>query len=437
MVRNIVVRMALSLVLLGLAGGGEVWGAPITAAGPDPLETARAELRAGRYESASDGFMRILSTGEPTRERRLAALEGRCEALTRLALAQKRPDVAMRAVEECSSALHLESGVARIWRLRGVARLAAGQPEQALINLNHALRLDPADGVALRHRGLVQLGLGRHAEAESDFHRAARLEPDQAWHAFNRGLLAARSGKLPEAVEAWRAFELARGSQGREWLAFVARRDGGDADARRVVEAMQRTAASAESKKPEPLTETAKKEPAPESLKKESEVEPVQKEPAAEPAPSKKETVAEAAKREPAAEPAPSKKETVAEAAKREPAVPSVPLKEIMAAPARKAPASDQSASPKEMRSAGAPAVGQAGGYEFRLGSFQDRGNLESTLRAMSAAGLTVREETVVVGERRFFRVTAGPFVLEAEAKAAWERASKVPGVHPEPVRAR
>ncbi|MBF0164076.1 MAG: SPOR domain-containing protein [Magnetococcales bacterium] len=423
-------------VVLGLHGRGVVWAGAPTGAAPEPLESARAELRAGRHESAIDGFKRILTTGEPTLERRLAALEGLCEAQTRIALAQKRPEVATRAIEACSAALHIESGVARLWRLRGLARLAAGQPEQALINFNHALRLDPADAIALRHRGLVQLGLGRNSEADTDFQRAARLDPDQAWHAFNRGLLAARGGKIAEAVEAWHAFEQARGPAGREWLAFVARRDGGDADARRVVEAMQRGDGTREPTKKEVATEPLKKEPvaepkpltetAPEPAKKAVVIEPPKKEPVAEPA--KKEVAPASSKKEPVAEPAkkevapePPKKEPVAEPAKKEVA-PEPPKKEPVAEPLKKEIAS---------------VVGKGGGYEFRLGSFQDRGNLESTLRALQGAGLTVREEMVMVGDKRFYRLTAGPFANEEEAKAAQEKATKVPGVRPEAVRPR
>ncbi|MBF0263158.1 MAG: SPOR domain-containing protein [Magnetococcales bacterium] len=431
-------------VVLGLHGRGVVWAGAPTGAASEPLESARAELRAGRHESAIDGFKRILTTGEPTLERRLAALEGLCEAQTRIALAQKRPEVATRAIEACSAALHIESGVARLWRLRGLARLAAGQPEQALINFNHALRLDPADAIALRHRGLVQLGLGRNSEADTDFQRAARLDPDQAWHAFNRGLLAARGGKIAEAVEAWHAFEQARGPAGREWLAFVARRDGGDADARRVVEAMQRgdgtreppkKEVAPESAKKEPVAEPAKKEVAPASSKKEPVAEPAKKEVA--PEPPKKEPVAEPAKKEVA--PEPPKKEPVAEPAKKEVA-PEPPKKEPVAEPAKKevAPEPPKKESVAEpLKKEVASVAGKGGGYEFRLGSFQDRGNLESTLRALQGAGLTVREEMVMVGDKRFYRLTAGPFASEEEAKAAQEKATKVPGVRPEAVRAR
>ncbi|GAB0055830.1 hypothetical protein SIID45300_00127 [Candidatus Magnetaquicoccaceae bacterium FCR-1] len=392
-----------SLAALGLFASGVAWAGAPTGAGPDPLESVRAELRAGRHESAIDGFTRLLTTGEPTRERRLAALEGRCEAQTRLSLAKKRPEAAARAIEDCSAALHLESGVARLWRLRGLARLAAGQPEQALINFNHALRLEPADAVALRHRGLVQLGLGRHAEADADFQRAARLDPDQAWHAFNRGLLAARSGKIPEAVEAWRAFEQARGPAGREWLAFVARREGGDADARRVVEAMQRADGNRDASKNEPAPEPAKKAEIPPEPAKKAEIPPE---------PAKKAEIP----------PEPAKKAEIPPEPAKKAEIPPEPAKKAEIPPE---PAKKESAS----------MAGKGGRYEFRLGSFLDRGNLESTLRALNGAGLAVREEEVMVGEMRFFRLTAGPFVTEEEAKTAQEKAAKVPGVRPEPVR--
>ncbi|MBF0340484.1 MAG: SPOR domain-containing protein [Magnetococcales bacterium] len=339
-----------------------VWtGNPLVAeTAPDPLEAGRVALRAGQLEEAVEAFTRMLNTDagrEGTGERRLGALEGRCDALTRQALLQKRVEPALRAVEDCSAALREQANLGRVWRLRGLARLAAGQPEQALINFNHALRLDPADGVALRNRGVVLLGLGRLAEAEGDFQRAGRIDPDQAWHHFNRGVVHARNHRNNEAVDAWKEFLRLRGVKGREWLELVARQ-GGDPELKRLLDTLDRPEAAPAVSAPMPET------PVPA---------PVAAPPAA-----------------PVVEPAPAR---------------SVPV--------------------------------QSGGFEFRLGSFQDRSNLDATLKALHGLGFPVREEEVTVGDRLFYRLVAGPFATEESARQAMERAARVPNVHPESVRSR
>ncbi|MBF0215134.1 MAG: tetratricopeptide repeat protein, partial [Magnetococcales bacterium] len=231
-------------VILGVIGGG--MGAASASPVEDPLETGRALLRSGEFARAASAFARVTDAdGKP--ERRLAVQEGRCEALAYQSLAEKRAELAMLAVESCSESIRLDSSVARSWRLRGVARLAAGQLEQALINFNHALRLSPEDGAALRERGVVLLGLGRLSDAETDFQRAARLDPDRAWNEFNRGWILARQGRVAEAVEAWQGFLRQRGAGGREWLARVARPVSGvDPEVRRVFEALERAEQSQE-----------------------------------------------------------------------------------------------------------------------------------------------------------------------------------------------
>ncbi|NGZ05824.1 MAG: hypothetical protein G8237_05650 [Magnetococcales bacterium] len=316
----------------------------------DPVESGRALLRSREYARAVEHFSGLLESPDGGVERRLAALEGRCEALTRQALAERRVDLAVRAVEDCSERIRLDAGAARVWRWRGVARLAANQPDQALINFNHALRLQPDDPVTLQERGVVFLGLGRHSEAESDFSQVARLEPQQGWWHFNQGLLLARQGKNGEAVAAWREFIRLRGEGSLEWLSGLAGRSQSWPEVRRVVDLLM--------KKPG----------------------------------------------EGGAAPAPV----------------SAPVAAV--APAAVTPSAASSGS---------------GGYLLRLGSFQDRGNLATARRTLDPLGWTIREEEVMVGERRFYRLMSGPYPNEAEARQALEQAGRLPGIQPEIQRVR
>ncbi|MBF0190509.1 MAG: tetratricopeptide repeat protein [Magnetococcales bacterium] len=443
-------------LMCGVAWAGE----PTGGSGVDPLEQGRTWSRAGEHARAAEAFTRVLQGKDAGPERRLGALEGRCEALTRQSLHEKRGELALQAVEDCSERLRLESGSARIWRLRGLARLAAGQPEQALINFNHALRLAPDDWMTLRDRGVVLLGLGRMAEAEGDFQRVARLDPDQAWNHFNRGVVLARNGRVAEAAEAWREFVRVRGKNAREWLAQMVARPGGDPEARKVFEAMERADPVGESvvsagSTPSPPATLAVSSPGPGV--------PAVKEP---PGGSVPGSGALAVKEPPGGSvtgpgalavkepPGGSVTGPGALAVKEPPGVsssatpssaPTVAETPPVALPSAAAVAEGAGRNKSPAGGATVPAAAgkgalslpaSANGYEVRFGSFQERSNLEATLRSLNGLGVTVREEEVMVGERHFYRLVAGPFD-ESETRAVVEKASRVPGVHPEPVRAR
>ncbi len=64
------------------------------------------------------------------------------------------------------------------WRLLGLARLHAGQPDSARTAFDTAVRLDPESAVGLYNRGLLNLQQARYADARADLERARRLWPD-------------------------------------------------------------------------------------------------------------------------------------------------------------------------------------------------------------------------------------------------------------------
>ncbi|MBF0628054.1 MAG: tetratricopeptide repeat protein [Magnetococcales bacterium] len=437
------------------------WVGSAVAAAVDPLESGRALLRVREYGRAAEAFAVVLQGRDGGGESRLGAWEGQCEAMTRQALADSGGGLATRAVGVCSEGIRQGAGSAILWRWRGLARLVAGQADQALINLNHALRLTPEDARLLRDRGVVLLGLGRMAEAEGDFQRAIRLDPDQAWHFFNQGMVLARTGKVTEAAAAWRGFVRLRGEGGREWLAGMVRRD---PELRRAFEAVESAreegnvaVARVESSAPaasDPVVPVVavpaavEKKPAPAVAAPaavEKKPEPavaapaVEKKPDAVAAPAVAEKKPAPAVAAPAVEKKPDAVAAPAAVEKKPAPAVAAPAVEKKPAPVVAAPAVEKKPAPVVPAAQPAAAVSAKGGetgFEFRLGSFQDRGNLDATRRALDGLGWTVREEQVTVGERHFLRLVAGPFATEAEARTALERAAKLPGVHPEAVRA-
>ena len=98
--------------------------------------------------------------------------------LLRGSLLSERGDYAA-AIDDLTKAMALKhADVATIKRVRGFAYLKALRYEEALADMNEALRLAPEDGVAMNNRGVILRELGRIDEAKQDFLRATALAPD-------------------------------------------------------------------------------------------------------------------------------------------------------------------------------------------------------------------------------------------------------------------
>lgn len=85
----------------------------------------------------------------------------------------------------------------------GSAYVAAGRPAEALMPLDRALALNPADYSAQRNRALALLALGRADEAAVIFTALPAREPGEAAEYFELGNAYAREGKFPEAATAY------------------------------------------------------------------------------------------------------------------------------------------------------------------------------------------------------------------------------------------
>lgn len=82
----------------------------------------------------------------------------------------------------------------------GTALLRQGELEQAELNLQAAIGLDPFHGGALSNLGLVQLQRGKQAEALQTLEMAVERNPEHAESLENLGSLLLNSERLPDAI---------------------------------------------------------------------------------------------------------------------------------------------------------------------------------------------------------------------------------------------
>ena len=84
----------------------------------------------------------------------------------------------------------------------GVALVEEGRPPQeAMMQFEHALRLDPEHTGALDNLGMLLNRLGRPREAMTRFEEALRIEPDDAVAHNNLGAVLIALGRPQEAIQ--------------------------------------------------------------------------------------------------------------------------------------------------------------------------------------------------------------------------------------------
>ncbi len=379
-----------------LAWGGEV------VLGHAPLISAQAALQSGAYDQAVKLFTHYLSGAERDPVVRQEALEGRCTALYKQSLVEQKVQLAQQAIADCSELIRLNGQQVRGWRLRGVVRMVTGRLEKALINFNQALLQDGADVASLRYRGMTYAGLGQIAKAKADFAAALRLDPDDAWSYFNQGLLLGRSGQMVAAQASFLEFVRLRGAKGVEMLTALKQDKTENGAVRQVADDVlkQKIATLGGSMTPAPV-ETAVVAPVEAAL-----VEEASKPPAVAPVEA---AVVEAVTQNASFGPP--------DAVER-------PTDVFVAS--RLVPVDDRPSTPLPLQE-----------YVFKVGSYQDRGNVQDTLKSLVALKVPMYEEEAEVGGRMFYRIWAGPFGDVTTARTAYQQVTQLPGQEPEPIRLR
>ena len=90
---------------------------------------------------------------------------------------------------------------ARVNLERGISSLETGRYQQAVEDMNKAIRLNPYYVKSYYNRGLGYVRLGLYQQAINDFSEAIRLKPDYADAYNNRGNAYAELGQYPAAIE--------------------------------------------------------------------------------------------------------------------------------------------------------------------------------------------------------------------------------------------
>jgi lipoprotein NlpI len=102
------------------------------------------------------------------------------------------------AVSLASRAVEAEPRNAGTWYLRGRMRSEQRRFDEALKDLNEAVRLAPLAAPVLHDRGEVRFALGDVEGAMGDFDRFVGLEPRSAAHHWQRGITCYYTGRFEE-----------------------------------------------------------------------------------------------------------------------------------------------------------------------------------------------------------------------------------------------
>ncbi len=103
------------------------------------------------------------------------------------------------AISDLNEAIRLNPNYVEAYVLRGLSNNNLGRREEAISDANEAIRLNPNSTEAYFLRGLSNNNLGRREEAISDLNEAIRLNPNSAQAYFLRGTVKGNLSKLEEA----------------------------------------------------------------------------------------------------------------------------------------------------------------------------------------------------------------------------------------------
>ncbi len=101
---------------------------------------------------------------------------------------------------------------------RGQAKFYAGDAEEALRDINKALKLNRRSSYAYLYRADVKFAQGLHDSALVDYGKAIRMDRNAAGNYFSRGIFYYSQDKLPEALaDIDKGLRLAEQSEGRDY----------------------------------------------------------------------------------------------------------------------------------------------------------------------------------------------------------------------------
>ena len=104
------------------------------------------------------------------------------------------------AIKDLDKAIKLDPNYAEAYNDRGGAKAGLGRYEEAIKDLDKAIKLDSNYTEAYNNRGGARYMLGKYKKAIGDYDKAIKLDPNDAATYYNRGLAKAKLGKHEESI---------------------------------------------------------------------------------------------------------------------------------------------------------------------------------------------------------------------------------------------
>ena len=165
------------------------------------MKSARKKFAAGDFEGAIASYTEAIN--RRLADKRILDLVDKnrlAEAYNDRGLAKSEIGRDEEALADLDEAIRLDPEFAAAWNNRGSAKSEIGRHEEALADLDNAIRLDSTKATAWYNRGSAKNALGRYEEALEDLDNAIRLDPELAVAWSNRGLAKSEIGRDEEAL---------------------------------------------------------------------------------------------------------------------------------------------------------------------------------------------------------------------------------------------
>jgi tetratricopeptide (TPR) repeat protein/S1-C subfamily serine protease len=104
------------------------------------------------------------------------------------------------AIIDFDRAIAINPKLARAYKNRGAAKLGLGNNQDAIIDFDRAIAINPKLARAYNNRGAAKLGLGNNQDAIIDFDRAIAINPELALAYYNRGTAKLGLGNNQDAI---------------------------------------------------------------------------------------------------------------------------------------------------------------------------------------------------------------------------------------------
>ena len=165
------------------------------------LELARTDVESRNlYNDRGNAYYSARAYAKALRDYRQAVGidESFAKGWNNLALTRLAQGDLDEALQDIDKARQLDPRNARVRTVRGRIHMARGDKSDAKEDLDEAIRLDPADGVAWLERGLFRYANGEFAAARGDFHNSLEQQPSPYAAVFDY-LAGARAGLVDDA----------------------------------------------------------------------------------------------------------------------------------------------------------------------------------------------------------------------------------------------